>query len=129
MKTTITLNIDTADLSNLEDSQIHALWHVSQLNPAPMGDKDAGLLVRDLTEEIVSRWLKLAPAELHAHGVRDHQWSTLQRHGTWNGPDGTWLPHAVSPIAPAGTPPTVEVLTTTDSAPAKPFSMTTAKEA
>lgn len=88
MKTALLLSIDTASLSTLEDSCIHALWHVSQLNPAPLGDKDAGTLVAALTFEILTRWLRSAPTEMHAHTVRDHDRATLQHHGNWRGPGG-----------------------------------------
>lgn len=100
MQTTITLTVDTDHLTSVQDSRLHALWHVAQANPAPMEDRDAGDLVQAITMEIVRRWLKHAPVELYHHQPTNHYWHTLQRHGNWRGPGGTWLPHDRMPAAP-----------------------------
>lgn len=101
MKTAITISIDTDSLDNVTDSHLHALWHIAQANPAPMGDRDACDLARAVSVEIVRRWLQNAPVELYAHQPENHYWDTLHKHGNWRGPDDTWLPYD-SENPPAG---------------------------
>lgn len=99
MQTTITLTVNTDTLRSVEDSYLHALWHMAQLNPAPLHDRDACDLVADVTAEIVRRWLKNAPTDCYTHQPTNHYWHTLQQHGNWRGPGGTWLPHERTPDA------------------------------
>ncbi len=93
MKTAVTFHIDTDNLRGVPDVRLHALWHICQANPAPMHDRAACELVGDIGAEIVRRWLSTAPAEQYAHQPGLHDWHTLQQHGNWRGPGGTWLPH------------------------------------
>ena len=93
MQLNITLTVNTDTLRSVEDSHLHALWHVAQINPAPLHDRDACELVADITAEIVRRWLKSAPTERYTHQPTNHHWHTLQQHGNWRGKGGTWLPY------------------------------------
>lgn len=92
MKHTVTVVIDTDTLRTLEDSQIAALWAVSQVNPAPRHDYDACRLVRDLSQEIVRRWLERAPQLQYEQTADGYLWDTLRRNGHWPGPThDTWV--------------------------------------
>lgn len=99
----VTFEIDPSGLPHIADSHLHAMWHVAQANPAPVGDREAGRLVAAITAEIVRRWLQAAPVDLHHHRPEDSHWRTLVQHGSWRGPGGAWLPHERVADAP---PPT-----------------------
>lgn len=114
MQLNITLTVDTDTLHSIEDSYLHALWHMAQINPAPSHDGDACDLVADITAEIVRRWLKRAPTEQHTHRPWSHHHHTLQQHGSWRGPGGTWLPHDRMPAAPDADACTPSTSTTTE---------------
>jgi hypothetical protein len=90
----VTFDINTDALASVTDSHLSALWHVSQANPAPHGDRVAGELAGAIGAEIVRRWLADVRPELYAHQPGDHHWQTLVRHGAWTGPGSTWQPRA-----------------------------------
>jgi hypothetical protein len=71
VQTSVTITVDTDRLSSYNDSYIAQLWHVSQANPAPFGDKDAGELAQALAFEIVQRWMHSQPIELYSHQAND----------------------------------------------------------
>ena len=101
MKATITINVDTDGLRNIEDSYLAALWHAAQAAPADLADRQACELVDDIGKEIVRRWLGQAPALLYERSTSMHYWHTLQQHGAWTGPGQTWQPRAVDAPAAA----------------------------
>ncbi|MCK6427405.1 MAG: hypothetical protein L6Q75_20310 [Burkholderiaceae bacterium] len=68
----VTFEIDPAGLRTVTDSHLAALWHVSQANPAPHGDRDACALAGAVTAEILRRWLAETPPDLYAHQAADH---------------------------------------------------------
>ncbi|MGY0197691.1 hypothetical protein ACWA7J_21715 [Leptothrix sp. BB-4] len=88
----VTFDINPETLGSVTDSHLAGLWHVSQANPAPHGDRQAGELAMLISVEIVRRWLSTTGPELFAHQAADHYWQTLVRHGAWTGPCGTWVP-------------------------------------
>jgi hypothetical protein len=92
MKHAITIAFDSDGLRSVDDAYLHAMWHASQLNPAPHGDRTAGELVTLITQEIVRRWLMKAPVEMFRHQPTDHYWCTLTQNGSWVGPEGRWQP-------------------------------------
>lgn len=94
----VAFDINTDGLASVTDSHLAALWHITQANPAPHGDLQAGELAGAVGFEIIRRWLAATAPELYAHQPGDHHWKTLVRHGLWSGPGGAWVPHA------AGTP-------------------------
>ena len=94
MKTTITFNVDTDRLMSLTDEYIAALWHLGQVNPAPHGDHDAGVLVEHISREIVRRWLRAAPAPLWNVQGTDYPHQQLARFARWNGTD--WVEGALA---------------------------------
>ncbi len=112
---TISFRIQADQLDGVTDEHLHALWYIAQANPAPYGDQEAGSLVFAITDEIVKRWLAHAPADRFNHQISDRYHLTLQRHGSWTGPAGEWVPHqrqqgqiagACSPTTASHTTPT-----------------------
>lgn len=85
MKTAITFNIDTTRLQSCSDEYIAALWHIAQVNPAPHGDHDAGVLVEHIGREIVLRWLRGVPVPVWNLQGRDYYHQQLMRFAHWNG--------------------------------------------
>lgn len=67
----IEINADAGALAEVTDSYLASAWHVAQANPAPYGDKDAGLLVKALGDEIMRRWLAHIPADRYRHQAQD----------------------------------------------------------
>ena len=68
----IEIDTDASSLSSITSTHLASAWHIAQANPAPYGDKDAGLLVKALGDEIVRRWLAAVPAQLYSHQAVDH---------------------------------------------------------
>lgn len=66
------IDTDASSLSSITSAHLASAWHIAQANPAPYGDKDAGLLVKALGDEIVRRWLAAVPAQLYSHQAIDH---------------------------------------------------------
>jgi hypothetical protein len=83
----VTFDIDPARLGSFTDSHLAALWHVSQANPAPHGDREAGELAAAVGCEILRRWLAATPPELYAHQAGDHAVKRLHTAGA--DPTGT----------------------------------------
>jgi len=77
MKTTITITVDAAALSTLADDYLAALWHVAQANPAPIEDRDAGVVAEAIGREIIRRFLANTPPMLWAHQGRHADWAKL----------------------------------------------------
>lgn len=97
MKHVITVTVYDEGLRSLEDAYLHAMWHAAQLNPSQHGARAAGEIVAAITQEIVRRWLAKAPVEMFRHQPTDHYWRTLVRRGSWEGPEGEWVPRSVAP--------------------------------
>ncbi len=81
MKTSVTIEIDTAGLPHYTDAYLAQLWHVAQANPADDFEaKEPGELVELIGREIIRRWLAAMPPEL---------WRIQGRHYMRpRGPDG-----------------------------------------
>lgn len=77
LNVTFQINTDAGQLTSFTDSYLASLWHIAQVNPAPYGDRDAGLLVKAVGDEIVRRWLATNPAPLFMHQASDHDHKTL----------------------------------------------------
>lgn len=77
--TTITVEIDDDKLSSYSDEFLAFAWRVAQHNPAPHGDKRAGVLAERIGREIIRRWLGAAPVELWHHQGRDNYWHALTK--------------------------------------------------
>lgn len=69
MKTTITFEVDTDRLRAYTDEYLAQLWHISQANPAPFGDREACRLAEQVGREIIARWLRGVPPALWTHQV------------------------------------------------------------
>lgn len=67
---TITFEVNTESLNGYTDQYIAQLWHISQANPAPFGDPQAGRLAKMVGAEIIRRFVTQAPPELWTH--QDH---------------------------------------------------------
>ena len=68
--TTITFEVDSDNLAQLEDTYLAQLWHIGQANPAPFGDPAACNLAERLGREIIRRWLAQTGPELWTHQGR-----------------------------------------------------------
>mgnify|MGYP001339102862 CR=1 FL=1 len=93
MKTTVTFEIDTADLRTIEDRYLASLWHVAQANPAPATDVDAARLAEDIGREIIHRWLTATPPELYARQGHMPYWLRMIDHGNFTDHGRTWTPN------------------------------------
>ena len=71
MKTIVTFEIDTDNLSGYIDSYLATLWHIAQANPAPFGDNDACQLAEHIGRECIKRFVERAGVDL---------WSVQGRH-------------------------------------------------
>lgn len=89
MKTSITFEIDTDNLSGYTDEHLASLWHIAQSNPAELGDRDASDLAGKIGYEIIKRWLSTAPVKLYSHQPRHFEWKGLQNVGA-KFIDGRW---------------------------------------
>jgi hypothetical protein len=87
VKASITIEIDTESLSSRTDSHLAFLWHLTQANPAPYGDREAGAIAERVGREIILRWITKIGPELWQHQGTDHFLTVLQAHGSWPGPD------------------------------------------
>lgn len=67
MKTTITFEIDTDDLTSFTDQHLADLWHIAQANPAPYGNRDACRVAEYIGREIIRRWLSNTAPNLWSH--------------------------------------------------------------
>ncbi|WP_405924906.1 hypothetical protein [Streptomyces sp. NBC_00035] len=91
-KTTISIEIDPANLTRVPASHLAMLWHVVQANPAPYDDKQAGELAAKVGQEIIRRWLASTEPEMHHHQERSYYWTNLGRFASYR--DGNWQPDA-----------------------------------
>lgn len=96
MKTTVTIEIDTAGLRSVEDRYLAQLWHVAQANPAPSTDVGAADLAESIGREIIRRWLMATPPELYAHQGRMPYWHLLHQHGQFSDHGRAWTPNPPS---------------------------------
>lgn len=71
------IDTDASCLGNFTNEWLASLWHIGQANPAPFGDRDAGLLVKAVGDEIVRRWLAAVPATRYNHQASDHDHKVL----------------------------------------------------
>lgn len=83
-RTEVVVEIDVAQLRSYTAAHLAALWHVTQINPAPHGDRAAGDLAEKVGREIIRRWLRASEPELWHHQGRDYYWSQLRRLGKWD---------------------------------------------
>lgn len=101
MTTRITVEIDLEHLDRYHDDHLAQLWHLGQMNPAPLGDRDAEEVVRQLGDEIIRRWLKKAPQSTMNHRPGTYYWHWLTKLADYkppgdhnHGPDfyrGEWV--------------------------------------
>ncbi|WP_044529267.1 hypothetical protein [Herbaspirillum sp. B65] len=69
MKASITLEFDAQGLSGYTDEFVAALWHASQAQSKPFGDKEACETVEKIGREIIRRFLaNTSPALWHFQG-------------------------------------------------------------
>lgn len=67
----ITFEVNTESLNGYTDQYLAQLWHISQANPAPFGDLQAGRLAKMVGAEIIRRFVAQTPPELWTHQA-DH---------------------------------------------------------
>lgn len=96
----VTVEIDLRQLSSCDDKHLAGLWHLAQLNPAPLEDFAAAELVEKLQAEIVMRWLRATGAEMYRHQGRDPYWWQLTRMASFR--DGQWVPDSTKLAALSG---------------------------
>lgn len=82
------IDTDASRLSSITDTGLATAWHLAQANPAPYGDKNAGMLVKSLGDEIVRRWLAAVPAQLYSHQAGDHDHKAAIEHRRLDNLDG-----------------------------------------
>jgi len=93
----ITIDVDPAALSSVSDKYLAGLWHVAQLNPAPIEDHYAADLAEKLAIEIVRRWLRATEPEMYHHQARHPYWHALSQIATYEKGEedfyaGRWVP-------------------------------------
>lgn len=86
----VTVTFDWNDLPRCTDQYLMLAWHMSQANPAPYGDKDAGQFTEHVAREIVRRWLRTVEPELWHHQGSHHDNQNLTRLAKFDGE--TWVP-------------------------------------
>lgn len=70
MKTVITFEVETEDLSSFTDEYLAQLWHIGQANPNPFDDVEACHLAEYIGREIIVRWLASQRPALWTHQGR-----------------------------------------------------------
>lgn len=68
--TRITFEVDADKLPHYSDQHLAALWHVSQANPAPFGDRKACDFAEQVGREIIRRFVLQTGPELWNHQGR-----------------------------------------------------------
>lgn len=106
-KVTISIEIDTANLTNYTDEHLAACWHIAQANPADgFRDNQPGELAEKIGYEIICRWLSNTPPEMYHHQGRHYYWHHLTQFATYKpgGPagepewdQGTWVAKPAEP--------------------------------
>ena len=84
----LTLAVDMTNLRGYNDAYLATLWHAAQAAPAPYGDELAADVVRQITTEIVRRWLGNTNPELHHHQPGSPATAVRSALGTYR-PGGT----------------------------------------
>lgn len=67
MSYTVTVVVNDDDLSGYNDVYLVALWHLSQINPAPFGDPTACRFADKVGLEILRRFIARIVPELWNH--------------------------------------------------------------
>ena len=62
----VTVNVP-ANLTGYADVYLVALWHLSQINPAPFGDHEACMFAEKVGREIIRRFIAEVGPELWNH--------------------------------------------------------------
>lgn len=76
MKVTVSIEIDTDQISTYRDSYIASLWHVAQANPVDgMEHPEPGRLAEAIGREIIRRFLRATPPELYNHQGHHFDWA------------------------------------------------------
>ena len=70
---TVTFEISVHSLDGYTDEHIVQLWHISQANPAPFGDPQAGELAKLVGGEIIRRFVTQQPPALWIHQADNAQ--------------------------------------------------------
>lgn len=68
--TTITFEVNSDSLDRYNDEYLAQLWHISQANPAPFGDRAACEFAEAVGHEIIRRYVSSQPPSLWAHQGR-----------------------------------------------------------
>ncbi|WP_313074953.1 hypothetical protein [Melaminivora sp.] len=68
--TKITFEVHLDRLASYTDECIAQLWHISQANPAPFGDRQACDFAEQVGREIIRRFVAAQPPALWAHQGR-----------------------------------------------------------
>ena len=71
--TEITFAVSLDSLGSFSDEYIAQLWHISQANPAPFGDRQACDLAEHIGREIIRRFVSSQPPALWTHQARHVQ--------------------------------------------------------
>lgn len=95
-KTEITIEIDGGMLRRYSDEHLAALWHVAQVNPAPITDGRAGEIAEAIGREIIRRWLVNTEPALWHHQGSHHAQMALTEFARWESGkpdwnDGKWV--------------------------------------
>jgi hypothetical protein len=93
----ITIEIDKAMLTRVNDETLAFWWHLAQHNPADgFAASEPGELAMKIGWEIIRRWLAKAPVELYHHQQRHSYWNQLRKLGYWR--EGReFIPHTMPP--------------------------------
>ena len=84
-KVCVAVEFDLDLLESYTDSDLAALHHVCQANPAEYGDDEVCRAAEAVKFEIVRRWLKSAPVELYNHQGRHARDEQIDRLIRWYG--------------------------------------------
>lgn len=77
-KHTVTIEIDTSDLTRWTDEHLAALWHVAQANPADgYASPEPGRLAEAIGREIIRRFLANTPPALYHHQGHHYDWGKM----------------------------------------------------
>lgn len=91
-KVAITIEVDVDNLASYTDQYLAMAWHVAQANPADgFEDRTAGDIAMKVGWEIIRRWLRSVPPEIHHHQQHHYYWRQLIKLATYEhgGPPGT----------------------------------------
>jgi hypothetical protein len=93
----ITITVDEAVLTSVNDETLAFWWHLAQHNPADgFAASEPGELAMKIGWEIIRRWLRKAPVELYHHQQQHYYWNQLRKLGYWR--EGReFVPHIMPP--------------------------------